>query len=118
MCGVVFGELGVLIGLAEKFATIAGKTQRVGEMQELLDDLESKLAEPGCEIGDQVLSAMPNVNKDREVIGSGMYLQAAWPEAGGVHIFGDGTPHDPNAKIAMKVWSELLIGDASCLPNR
>ena len=29
MNGMIFGELGVLIGLTEKFATVGGKTQRV-----------------------------------------------------------------------------------------
>jgi hypothetical protein len=31
MNGMIFGELGVLIGLTEKFATVSGKTQRVRE---------------------------------------------------------------------------------------
>ena len=32
MNGMIFGELGVLIGLTEKFATVGGKTQRVSSV--------------------------------------------------------------------------------------
>lgn len=35
MNGMIFGELGVLIGLTEKFATVSGKTQRVSERENI-----------------------------------------------------------------------------------
>jgi ABC-type uncharacterized transport system fused permease/ATPase subunit len=111
MCGIVFGELGVLLGLAEKFATISGKAQRVGEFQELLDELEAGM-DPGQRIGDRVATKMPRVECDyddkgeytaRHVVNTEFYLQDAWPEAGGVHIHGEpGAKRDPDARIALE----------------
>ena len=102
MSGMVFGELGVLIGLAEKFATIAGKTQRVAELQEVLDEIE---ADPQYNhshpIGDRLLTKMPPIDAQRKCHSTEFYLQEAWPEAGGAHVVGDGTERNEGAKIKL-----------------
>ena len=98
MSGMVFAELGVLIGLAEKFATVAGKTQRVAELQEVLDEIEKDAVHS---VGDEVLTKMPPIDADRKCHSTEMYLQEAWPEAGGAHITGDGSERSVEAKIVL-----------------
>jgi energy-coupling factor transporter ATP-binding protein EcfA2 len=79
-------------------ATVAGKTQRVAELQEVLDEIEADVAHS---IGDQVLTKMPPIDQDRKCHSTDFYLHEAWPEAGGVHITGDGTERSVEAKIRL-----------------
>ena len=123
----IFAELGAVMGLAESFATLAGRVQRVAEVQEVLDELE--LSYPESAIGDTHPDAMyplPRVDKHvrrayipdtdgwhdcielHEKNVDGMYLPLAFPECGGEHIHGKvdaatgKVVRDPDAKIVLK----------------
>ena len=122
----IFAELGAVMGLAESFATLAGRVQRVAEVQEVLDELE--MSYPETAIGDthpDEMYPLPRINKEvrrshiphtdgwgdcielHERNVDGVYLPLAYPECGGEHIHGQIDPEtrkvqrDPNAKIAL-----------------
>lgn len=108
MNGMVFGELGVLIGLTEKFATVSGKTQRIAEFQEVLDEIEAEHPHPSSAgpVGDQLLTKLPPINADRQCTSTDFYLHEAWPECAGAHVTGDtagaGDPNGKQRRIEMR----------------
>ena len=109
MCAAIFAELGQVMKLAENFAALAGRVQRVAELQEVLDEIEQEYPEAE-RIGDthpDELYPLPKVDKHArrahephtdgwhdaiqldERNSDGMYLPLAYPESGGKHIHGD-----------------------------
>ena len=53
MCGQVFQSLGAMIGMVEQVAYLTGKTARVSEMLEVLDELDAKAGLPSGDAADQ-----------------------------------------------------------------
>lgn len=70
----------------------------MAELQEVLDEIEKDAAHS---VGDEVLTKMPPIDKDRKCHSTEMYLHEAWPEAGGAHVMGDGSERAVEAKICL-----------------
>ena len=113
---------------------LAGRLDRVFELQEVLDELEAETeAAGGKVIGDAVLTPCPPVDGPKRKAykpwkqcilldqrnEAGQYLPLAWAESGGEHVFGTPGGHtDPKIKLenvtlvtprGMSVASEINV---------
>ena len=103
------------MALAERMSELAGRLDRVFELQEVLDELEAETeAAGGKVIGDAVLTPCPPVDGPKRKAykpwkqcilldkrnEAGQYLPLAWAESGGEHVFGTPGGHtDPTIKL-------------------
>ena len=55
MAGMIFGEMGAIMNLSERFAYLSGKVSRVAELQEIMDELDVELP-ADTTIGDRLLT--------------------------------------------------------------
>ena len=93
MANLIFGEMGAVMQLAERFAFLFSKVSRVAELQEVMDQLDADQP-AGSTIGDELLTPLPyidgfgrNANRPwKEVVvphpdaGGGAYLPLAMPK--------------------------------------
>ena len=61
MAAMIFGEMGAIMNLSERFAYLSGKVSRVAELQEVMDELDAALP-AGTTVGDRLLTPMPYVD--------------------------------------------------------
>ena len=112
MCGQVFDALGAMIGLVEQVAYLTGKTARVSELLEILDEID---AEAGLPSGDEADRRWSWAGAEMTTVGSQLnptdaLLPADLPTKGEIpvgwnHRFSFGSQSAPSAVAKTKAGS-------------